>query len=199
MPFNRVNNAKALNLWLLVLSSSAKRKKDDSSSNEESTEKSVRLESGWWFPGMMVVPLPQAGPILGYWDMGYWAALSYVLGSIIYVVDSFYLWPYYYPASTDDPADPGVYLNTAASGMFVINALLCFADWYMQREQLSVMNMIVDENVTGGFQLESVSTKITWYYFFNNFFFLGAATLYLVQSFWEENDRLDFRHCSVGL
>ena len=148
---------------------------------------------------MMVVPLPQAGWFLGYWDMGYWAALFYVLGSIVYVIDSFYLWPYFYPASNDDPADPGVYWNTVASSLFVINALLCFLDWYMQREQLSVMNMIVDESVTGGFQLQSVSTKITWYYFFNNFFFLGAAVVFLIQAIWMENYDWDIYHCSDGL
>jgi hypothetical protein len=108
------------------------------------------------------------------------------------------LWPYFYPASTDDPIDPGVYLNTAAAGLFVVNALLCFLDWYMQREQLSVMNMIVDENITGGFQLQSISTKITWYYFFNNIFFLAAALVFLIQAFWWENSALDIYHCSVG-
>jgi hypothetical protein len=200
MPFNRVNATRAINLWLLILSSSKKRKKkNDSTSNEDQTEKTLKFESGWWMPGMMVVPLPQAGCILGYWDMGYWAALAYVLGSVLYVVDSFYLWPYFYPASTDDPIDPGVYLNTAAAGLFVVNALLCFLDWYMQREQLSVMNMIVDENITGGFQLQSISTKITWYYFFNNIFFLAAALVFLIQAFWWENSALDIYHCSVGL
>jgi hypothetical protein len=200
MPFNRVNNAKAINLWLLVLSAYKPAKKEKRFAKSESPDDDeVTKPPACWCPGMMVVPLPQAGWFLGYWDMGYWAALFYVLGSIVYVIDSFYLWPYFYPASNDDPADPGVYWNTVASSLFVINALLCFLDWYMQREQLSVMNMIVDESVTGGFQLQSVSTKITWYYFFNNFFFLGAAVVFLIQAMWMENYDWDIYHCSDGL
>ena len=195
MPFNRVNNAKAINFWLLILSSTSKIK----SRKSERTDPIETSVSEWWCPGMMVVPLPQAGWLLGYWDMGFWAALFYVLGSVVYVIDSFYLWPYFYPESTDDPADPGVYLNSIAAILFVINALLCILAWYMQREQLSVMNMIIDDSITGGFQFQSVSAKITWYYFFNNFFFLGATVVFLIQAIWMENYDLDIYNCSDGL
>lgn len=147
----------------------------------------------------MIVPFPQAGLILGYLDIGYWAAVSYVVGSIFYVVDSFYLWPRVYPNYTDDAGDPGIYLNTISAGVFVINALLCFLDWYLQKLQLSVMNLVVKDDITGGFELESINFNISMYYFFNNFFFLGAATIFMIQSFWAENPSTDLQGCNDSL
>lgn len=195
MPFNRVNNTKAISFWLLVLASSPKNQDEDNSSDN----KSRGLSPGFWFPGLMVVPLPQAGFILGYLDIGYWAAFFYVWGSVMYIIDSCFIWPTVYPNYTDDAADPGVYLNTMSAGLFVINALLCFLDWHLQRKQLSAMNMILDDSISGGYQLEAINNRISWYYFFNNFFFLGAAVIYLIQSIWAEDLEWDLEHCSTSL
>jgi hypothetical protein len=198
MPFNRVNNAKAISYWLLILK---EWNSEENAKNEKDEKKSPPLQSPvgtWYIPGLMLIPIPQAG-ILGYIDVAYWAVFLYVLGSIAYVIDSFFLWPRVYAEYSDDPANPAVYVNLLAALLFVINALVCHLDWYLQRQQLSAMNIIADDNITGGFELTSISYTITWYYFFNNFFFLGAAVVYMIQGIWAENYSWDLFGCSNGL
>jgi len=231
MPLNRVNNAKAVAFWLLVLNASEKQ--DDGKETVKKLDVTNLYEKTvfrYWFPGLMVVPLPEAGWFLGYVDAGYWAVFLYVLGSIFYVVDSFYLWPkvnsawpsddtayYYYAnattsnsttASYDDDSDdylwvgthPAVYLNLISALLFVLDALVCFVDWYMQVKQLSIMNMTFDNNIIGGgIQLESINSRMTSYYFLNNFFFLLAAVLYMIQGMWQMDTRTDLTDCSSGL
>jgi hypothetical protein len=157
------------------------------------------INAKWWVPGMLIVTMPEAGVLLGFLDIGYWAGFLYVLGSVFYVMDSFFLWPAVYPGYSDDAFSAGVFFNLLAAWAFVINALVCFLDWHTQVKQLSVMNMDVNENTTGGFEINEINYKITWYYFFNNLFFLGAAVIYLIQGLWWESATLDLEGCSEGL
>lgn len=227
MPFNRVNNVKATSVWLAVLQSKAKEEAAQRASaaagnqqelgkNEAGTPTSsvdrkqkqfnrylkaiVNPElSSCWIPGILIVPIPEAGWFLGYVDVAFWAIGLYVIGSLFYVIDSFYLWYRINPSYTDDSLNPAVYLNTISALMFVINALVCFLDWYLQVQQLSAMNLFIDEELTGGLHITDIPTRITWFYFFNNFFFLGAAVIYLIQGIWAEDPNTDLQGCSGNL
>jgi hypothetical protein len=214
MPFNRVNNVKATSMWLALLQSTVAEEEASEEEQKEITpeeaERRKRIKGylktisnpkamKWWIPGLLVVPIPEAGWFLGYVDVAFWATFLYVVGSVFYVVDSFYLWVRYNPAYSDDALSPGVYLNTAAAAIFVINALVCFLDWYLQIQQLSAMNFFVEEELTGGLHVTDVPTKLTWYYFLNNFFFLAAAVIYLVQGMWMEDESTDLQGCAAKL
>lgn len=217
MPFNRINLLKALSSWLSVLQTSDssqpwKEKKRArtateqesllSSIHEEGDEdqicKPIRRPLKYWIPGLLVIPIPEAGPILGYIDIAYLAVISYVIGSVVYVVDSFYLWYSFNPSYTDDALNPAIYLNTIAAGIFVINALICILDWYLQVKQLSCMNLNIDNNNNnpmGVIEFNDISSKITMYYFYNNLFFLAAALVFLIQGIWQEDHRTDKTNC----
>jgi hypothetical protein len=234
MPLNRVNNAKAIAFWLLVLDASNKKEEEEKAQVRTLDVSNLYKETifRFWFPGLMVVPLPEAGWILGYIDAGYWAVFFYILGSLFYVIDSFYLWPrvnpawgddYYYDSgnftsnstsnstdyyySTDDSDDymwtathPAVYLNLISAVLFVVDALICLIDWRMQVRQLSVMNMTVDEKLTGGgIQIETINSRMTNYYLINNIFFLLAAVLYMIQGMWGINADTDLTDCRYSL
>lgn len=210
MPFNRVNNIKATSFWLALLQSEAKKEADRQSSialghpPEQNEEKKMNRyikalidpqQPYCWVPGILVVPIPEAGFFLGYVDVAFWATFLYVVGSIIYVADCFYLWVRFNPDYTDDANNPAIYLNTFAAAMFVFNALVCFLDWYLQVQQLSAMNMFIDEELTGGLHVSDIPMTITWYYFFNNLFFLGAAVIFLIQGIWAEDISTDLEDC----
>jgi len=68
-------------------------------------------------------------------------------------------------------------LNTLAAALFVINAIVCMLDWWLQIKQLSIRNLLVDESMTGGLQVSEIPKKISMFYFRNNFFFMGAAVV----------------------
>ncbi len=61
--------------------------------------------------------------------------------------------------------------------------------------QIGAMNLMVSEQNTGGLVLSEIPHKISLYYFYNNFFFLGAAVVYLIQSIWFENPGSDLLSC----
>ena len=44
----------------------------------------------YYIPGLMLIPIPEAGCIAGYIDIAFHAAFLYVLGSLVYVIDSFF-------------------------------------------------------------------------------------------------------------
>jgi len=160
---------KAMVNWLLILQSAHERSfsQIDASSLKISTV---------YISGMMLTHIPQAGGCLGYVDIAFWAVFLYLLGSIVYTIDSFYLWPALYPAYSDDSLNPSNVLNTLAAALFVINAIVCILDWWLQIKQLSIMNLLVDESMTGGLQVSEIP-KISMFYFRNNFFFMGAAVV----------------------
>jgi hypothetical protein len=214
MPFNRISLLKAFSTWMTVLQAKEKKEREFQQAEEagkvrdlmapESTSREpkapllqtypFRKPLKYWFPGLMVIPIPEAGPILGYIDIGFWACMTYVIGSVFYVMDSFYLWPRFY-TYTDDANDPGVVWNTVSAAAFVFNALICFVDWYMQKKQLSCMNLNIEDETMGIGQYTDISSKITRYYFLNNLFFLAAAVTFLIQGIWMEDQSLDQTNC----
>lgn len=216
MPLNRATDIKSLVTWLLVILKTKEREKalnrltdaeqtnnalyDQSivSSNAKVKPLSVPLEVPVYVPGLLLVPIPEAGPIFGYIDMAFWAAFLYFFGSVVYMIDSFYVWGATYEEMGDDALNPGNYLNTLAAVLFVANALFCIVDWWLQYKQLSALNLSADE-LTGGLLLEEVPIRQSIYYFFNNLFFMAAAVVYMVESIWMENVSLDHYNCLDGL
>jgi hypothetical protein len=224
MPFNRVNNLKSTSFFLAILQSMKKEEDEEGKvkqageeetalTKEEKEKEDEKMKkynrylkqivapevSSCWIPGLLLVPIPEAGWFLGYVDIAFFACFLYVIGSVFYVVDSFYLWVRFNPDYTDDAYNPAIYLNTISAAVFVINALVCFLDWYLQVQQLSAMNMFVDEELTAGLHISDIPMRITWYYFLNNFFFLGAAVIYLIQGMWWEDSNTDLQDCSDRL
>lgn len=198
MPLNRVHNVKAMLHWLLLLNQNDS--ENDDAKVDQFSAKLVSYPSvPKYCPGFMLIPMPEAGPFFGYVDIGFWAAFLYVLGSLFYFIDSFLLWQVFYPEYNDDPANPAVYFNTMAASVFVLNAVVCILDWWVQLKQMGAMNLIIDEKKKGGLLLSEIPRPISVYYFYNNFFFLGAATVYLIQSIWWEDPSTDLLNCSVGL
>eukprot|EP01038_Epipyxis_sp_PR26KG_P006824 gene6824-9343_t len=199
MPFNRVQDLKATLNWMLLL--------EENSTNKTKTKPT-------YIPGLMLIPMPSLGIILGYIDYSFWAAFLYVVGSVFYVLVSFYGWSSYYPNGKDDSNSPGNYWNTCASVTFLANAIVCIVDWWMQKRQLSLMNLLIEnqnevtatsENCNGviavgntNLKVSAIPTHISWYYFWNNIFFLFASILYVIQAMWMENPRTDFYGCNNG-
>jgi hypothetical protein len=212
MPFNRIFLLKAVSSWLSVLQSNEQAKQAKTPKSERqagllehdifgkpmeiSVEQPIRKPPKYWFPGLLMVPIPEAGPILGYIDISYIAVITYVIGSVFYVVDSFYLWYSINPDYTDDGGNPAIYLNTVSAGLFVLNAWFCFLDWHLQKKQLSLMNMYVENDNLGSLKIAEVSKRISTYYFFNNLFFMIAALIFVLQGVWMEDTRTDPDGCS---
>jgi hypothetical protein len=90
----------------------------------------------YWVPGLLVIPIPSAGYLLGYLDYSFWACICYLFGSILYLIDAFLVWKWYNPSYSDDANNPALYLNSYAAGIFVLNAILCFIDWYIQLQYI---------------------------------------------------------------
>ena len=91
-----------------------------------------------YIPGILLIPIEGGGILFKYIDYSFWGCALYVIGSIVYVVDSVYLWSRFGFSTVI-----AVQLNLDAGIIFVINALVCFFDWYAQRCQYSLMNMEV--------------------------------------------------------
>lgn len=197
MPFNRVSNMKSTVMFLLLLNEQkeAEAKEFDAAGRLLKSSNNIP----YYIPGLMLIPIPEAGCIAGYIDMAFWAVFLYVLGSITYVIDSFYLWGLTYHGYSDDAVNPQNYWNTLSAVLFLLNALICFWDWYLQEGQLSTSNVASNTKLTGGLEVQEVPHKISVYYFYNNLFFLAAAVVYVVQATWAENPRTDLTDCADGL
>jgi hypothetical protein len=116
-------------------------KRKTHSSSPDSSSSSFLLSHAtcyfrYWVPGLLVIPIPSAGYLLGYIDYSFWACICYLLGSILYLIDAFLVWKWYNPSYSDDANNPALYLNTYAAGIFVLNAILCFIDWYIQLQYI---------------------------------------------------------------
>lgn len=221
MPYNKVNDVHKLNVFLALENAEHKKQALAASNPTHPQLISRALEDTtpaptlpMYIPGMLVVPIPDAGCILGRVDMSFWAVFIYVIGSVVYMIDSLLLWKDLNTNYSDDALNPALSLNTAASALFVLNAVVCFFDWWLQTKQLSVYDIpeinrsrdgassvVTTEResrrTTGeDFPLPNVSTM---YYFINNMFFMTAAMVFMVQSMWWENARLDIWDCSESM
>jgi hypothetical protein len=179
MPYNRVNELQTLNILLALF-------------HNGDTTRSIK-----YCPGVLLVPIPEAGYFFGYVDMAFWAVFVYVLGSIVYLIDSVLLWKDINSNYSDDALNPAISLNTVAAALFVINALICFFDWWLQVKQLSSYDTYDYVHNGSAVPLSPADqNNSTKYYFLNNLFFLAAAVVFLIQSIWYEDSRSDLFKCT---
>jgi len=194
MPFNRVTDVKAIVQWLLLL--------DKISYDEDGANPAPMItapqKTPIYIPGLNLIPIP--GDLFCNVDLAFWAAFLYVVGSVAYVVDSFFLWGQVYSDSGDDEANPAIYLNTVAAIVFVMNAVICILDWWTQVRQLSISCIALEElDITNGIVLDDFPIKQSISYFLNNLFFLAAAVMFLMQSIWFQNSMTDIYDCQESL
>lgn len=142
-------------------------------------------------PGLLLIRLPEAGPVWGAIDFSFWAAFLYIIGSVIYVISAVFLW-----SSLGLDYEIGVATNLIAGIVFVINAAVCMIDWWLQVQQMSFMNMDLDGLE---FSLTQNSEKSMNYYCINNLFFMGAAVMYVIQGLWMQWASTDLTGCSALL
>jgi hypothetical protein len=91
MPFNRVNTQRVATVWLQIMRAKDPITDDSVTPNEQGrSEKKMKLPT--YIPGLNLVPIPEAG-IFGKFDVAFQAVFLYIIGSIFYVADSFYIWP----------------------------------------------------------------------------------------------------------
>jgi hypothetical protein len=191
MPFNRVTDAKALVLWLLLL----KDEHIDLNNQSEKVFLDQERKIPGYLPGFNLIKIPN--DMFCNIDLAFHSVFLYVVGSVVYVVNSFYLWSWLNSAESDDAANPAVYLNTVASGIFIINAFICILDWWTQLKQLSLSCIETNNlDLTAGLEFEEMPYKQSLLYFWNNFFFLGAAVVFMIQSFSYESSDYDINDCS---
>lgn len=200
MPFNRVNTHRVALDWLKVFRGSHVGETEEG--NEEINAKDsegVPLHLKYvpkYIPGLLLIPHPEDGPILGYLDISFLACAVYIIGSIIYLVDSVFLWKRVSNRwdENDDGLTPGNYLNLAASCLFVCNAMLCFLDGYLQGRQRSSMNWEYCNN-DHDIHVVPISSKELFINFMNNIFFLFASLLYVLLGLWWLDPNTDTGDC----
>ena len=188
MPFNRVSDLKATLLWyvkvifvlsrilrLLVLQKERglsnnqndlnlndECKGDNGSVKSKKSERILKIDKiPYYYPGFLLVPIPNA--FYFNLDMAFWASFLYLLGSIFYVVDSFYLWPSISPDPGDDSLNPTIYFNFIAAALFILNALVCFIDWYLQLKVLSLENIDTELYKNVGLSINEIPYKVEFF------------------------------------
>lgn len=167
----------AVVLWLLLSG------KEADASDHESTSKVIEFTTvPNYVPGFNLVYIPAAGRIFGSLDVGFIAVTVYFIGSILYLADSIDIcYLSYNQNAVDDMTNPVVFLNTWAAIVFVLNALLCFIDWWLQIKQIAPMNMYVDVSIPNKVFFTRIPNYLSACYFYNNVFFMAAALVYVVQ------------------
>ena len=202
MPFNGIAPEKVTLLFLQLLKiKQGKDKEEDRISFIEAKENSLiadnriednesRLRKIKYTPGLLLISNPQEGFILGHIDFAFLAALTYVIGSVCYMISSVLNW---YEDSYGYTADS--IFNLLAAIFFIINVAFCFIDWYVQRKLILTFQraeakynkdgilvskdgtVMLDDNSLSW----SSSLKINMLYFWNNIYFLLAAVVYTFQ------------------
>lgn len=215
MPFNPVYNLKAANIWLqqsidesTTISRSRSKSSDNSNSNVTESGKTiaspkastvVRPSFNLWtlfccFYGCFCEKLfGKSVNQVGYVHIAFWAVFLYVLGSIVYVVDSLLLWPLFNPGYSDDFMNPAVYLNLVGAAIFVLDAIVCFFDWHLQIYQIKKAEKLAKGELLTA--IAGISHSTSWLYFYNNIFFLAAAMIYIIQAVWYRVIAEDLLRC----
>lgn len=195
MPFNPVYNLKAANLWRQALTSLE--------------EQRINSKTD---PPLISLPSSTSSSSLYLWLLSYISYFSvskylqstssyiafcsvflYVVGSVIYLADSFLLWPRFNPDYSDDGGNPAIYLNTFGAIIFVVDASACFLDWHVQVQQIRIAEKIAKGETLA--EIAGISQTTSWLYFYNNIFFLAAAMIYLVQALWYRELALNLTLC----
>jgi hypothetical protein len=203
MPFNGIQPEKVTLMFLQLLK--IKRKEEEDTVSFLETQKNTLTEDSRiselsvnltktrkinYTPGLLLIANPQAGYIFGSIDFAFLAALTYVIGSLCYIVSSILNWSensYGYSADS--------IFNLLAALFFIINVIFCFIDWYIQRKQIKTFckqdakynkdgvliaadgTVVLDDTEISW----SSSLKVNMLYFWNNVYFLFAAIVYTFQ------------------
>lgn len=182
MPLNRIHPSKVALNYIRLLN------------QNKDTGKDFKLK---YVPGINIFPIKEAGWFLGYVDIAYWAAWFYVVGSIFYVLDCFYLFKLVgLEADDDNPRGYGAMFNLVACILFIVNALLCFLDWWLQYKQISIQTVGFEINDTSQAVDSQFSYRASFFYCNNNLFFLAAACIYTAQGLWWVAPQSDYSGCS---
>lgn len=149
-------------------------------------------------PGLLLIPHPERGLIFGYVDFTFQAALSYIIGSVVYLIDSVYMWKSFQFVPSDDANQPSNYLNIGGAAYFIINALLCLWDNYLQHQHHSALNIDFEES-SRGLIVADIPWKGQFIDLSSNIFFLIAAVLYVVSgSWWSDKSLPGYDDCYVN-
>lgn len=213
MPFNPVYNLKAANIWLqqsVDEPSNIPRSRSRSSDNTSSSE-SIRSAKSASLKSRQSTTITLYGLVccffncfydricskspaqIGYVHVAFWAVFLYVLGSIVYVIDSILLWPMFNPSYSDDFMNPAIYLNLVGAAIFVIDAIVCFLDWHLQIQQIKKAEKLAKGDLLTA--IAGISHSTSWLYFYNNIFFLAAAMIYIIQAVWYRAIADDLLRC----
>ena len=162
-----------------------------------------------WTPGLLVSAIPGQPSWLFNFDITFQANLWYIFGSLIFVMQAlWYEHSFGLPGTRNDdynPQNPSNYLNALGAMAFVINALLCFMDWFLCKQSLHFLSIVLpDEGLPAQrkcndgmemqagaqsttsvtpllFRIQQANQRILTMYFWNNVFFMVAALIYLIQ------------------
>lgn len=194
MPFNPVYNLKAANLWRQALTSLEEQrvssKNDPPLINLPTTSSSsflfLPLSNFSYFS---ISRFLQASSSY----IAFWSVFLYVVGSVVYLADSFLLWPRFNPDYSDDGGNPAIYLNTFGAIIFAVDASTCFLDWHVQVQQIRIAEKIAKGDTLA--EIAGISQTTSWLYFYNNIFFLAAALIYLVQALWYRELAINLTLC----
>lgn len=203
MPFNPVYNLKAANIWLQQgLDESIARSRSRSSDStlapgdvaplmrQNSNKSSTSLFCGYSACDYLHFKASQQ---LGYVHVAFWAVFLYLLGSIVYLIDSALLWPLLNPSYSDDYQNPAIYLNTVGAAIFVLDAIICFMDWHLQIRQIKQAEKFAKGELLSA--IAGISYSTSWLYFYNNVFFLAAAMIFMIQAIWYRAIAEDLLRC----
>jgi len=203
MPFNGIAPEKVTLLFLQLLKIKQGRDKEEDrisfieskqnsliADNRLEDNESTRVRKIKYTPGLLLISNTQEGYILGHIDFAFLAALTYVIGSVCYMISSVLNW---YEESYG--YSPDSIFNLLAAIFFIINVVFCFIDWYMQRKLILTFQraeakynkdgilvskdgtVMLDDNSLSW----SSSLKINMLYFWNNVYFFLAAVVYTFQ------------------
>lgn len=176
MPLNRVGKVKQESLWIRVLELKGEDAKSDELPN--------------YIPGLLLIPLGKdAGFIFRYIDFAFFGILLYVFGSILYLIDSLYLWP-----RIGLTSQYSKWFNFGGCVLYIVDAIVAILDWYTQYKRMSVYNIVLSPAGTE-FNYEDCNAKSLYLYFMNNLFFLSAAVIYMIQAMWSRYPTTDQTGC----
>jgi hypothetical protein len=220
MPFNPVYNLKVANIWLQAESEVSRTQSPDSVSSSSSEARvqntnntNLNVLSTYTYNSssylcsftsclLSHIFCTQYDAVhckksrnaqAGFIYVAFWSVFLYVLGSIVYLIDSLLLWPRYNPNFSDDYNNPAIYLNTVGAAIFVLDAIVCFIDWYLQSQQIAYAEKIAKVDLLTS--IVGISPSTSWLYFFNNIFFMAAALICMIQAVWYRAIAEDLVRC----
>lgn len=193
MPFRAGNAQRELAMFSEFARRRQETHKDKKRRGSISIKDDVEHHVPNYVPGFVLFTMPGQPWWIFDIDMAFWGNFLYVIGSVLYVAQATYYWHDLGVAEYDDynPNNPSNYLNLVAAAMFVANAVVCQLDWWLTKNQVSLMNVnlehIEDEHSTekGTLHIDDISSRILTLYFWNNNFFFAAAMVFLIWGAWQ--------------